>query len=293
MPQPRPTYRNDSPLAYNRSNPPSRQHTQDSSGQTRMLPPQRQFSSPASAYNSALPEKQHRPRLPTPTRRSSSELPYDAYDGVASVVSSAAIPSKPRPFRNRTPLNRDPRRQDSDPPLKSAMRTPGVRRPERKATINNHAATIRPKPAPYQSNANQGSVTNDFLSDWLGGPPSTSGQNSKSNPYQSAIDSANLSPTGSVFVPVPHPRDRPHIRRGGLAPAPPPRARSKSSTSRTTESSSHSGSNRSGGAPVIQPTGGQGFGGGRDVANWQSGVSNGSSDNQANKRWANRLRERR
>ena len=287
MPQPRPSYRTEP----NRSNPPSRQRTPDSHSHSRMLAPPRQFSSPASAYNSALPEKQHRPRLAA-TPVSSTGLPYDAYDGVTSVVSSAAMPSKPHAARKYTSLTRDraARRQDSDPPLKSAMRTPGVRRPERKATIDNQPTTMRPKIPHHEPNHVQESVTNDFLSDWLGGPPSTSHQNS--NPYQSAIDSANLSPRGTVFV-VSDPKVRPNIRRGGLAPAPPPRARTKSSTSRTTESSSRSGSSRSGRDPGSQGLSGQGFGDGGNIANWQSGLSNGSADNQANKRWANRLRERR
>lgn len=290
MPQARPSYNQETMIP---SVPPSRQHTQESQTQTRILPPRRQFSSPASAYNSALPDQQHRPQYSGQRQQSSSELPY-AYDGVASVASSAApIPAaKSSRVRNK-PSRPKVNRQDSDPPLKSAMRTPGVRRPERKATINDKTATIRPKPTTFKSDTTQGSVTNDFLSDWLTRPPPS---RAGSNPYQEAIDSAAQSRSGSVFLPVPHPKDRPIIKRGGLAPAPPPRARTKSSTSRSTESGSYRSGDSALGLGYMDRAAKpqhRGLGARGPSSNSESGGSVVSTENQGNTRWANRLRERR
>lgn len=240
--------------------------------ETLIPPPRRQNSAPASAYNSALPEKQH-PRPPK-TSGSTSELPY-AYDGVSSVRSSAAGRSAKPPRAMKPKVQR----QDSDPPLKSAMRTPGVRRPERKLTINDKTSTIRPPVRAQTSESSYSSAqTSDFLKDWLSKPPLPGGLQGDSRNYTSESPSTAT----SVELSIPHPKDRPIIKRGGLAPAPPPRARTKSSASRSTLSSStrsnHSSAHLLPGADTIKP-------------DYEGGPANAGTP--AGNKWANRLRNRR
>lgn len=57
-------------------------------------------------------------------------------------------------------------------------------------------------------------ANNAFQADWLSHP----------GPAFSVPQTAR---SGSVYLPVPKPRDRPMIAPGGLAPAPPPKAKSK------------------------------------------------------------------
>lgn len=177
---------------------------------------------PASAYNSALPQNQAPKYLRPDMKRSSSDLPY-AYDGVASIASSR--PPLPAPSsqdsmgsrsdsRSKSSRRAKPpmHRQDSDLPLKSAMRTPGDRKPRRKATITEKPPTTRmiTDDAAYRPDS-------DAQSDWLPKPP-------KFRPPPSRKSSA-YSDTGSVSLVVPHPKDRPIIKPGGLAPAPLPKAK--------------------------------------------------------------------
>jgi hypothetical protein len=181
---------------------------------------------PISAYNSALPDFQaQKGSKSSSAKRSSSDLPY-AYDGVTSVMSSQQPPAndtrRPPELEGRKTSSRRAKppmhRQDSDQPLKSAMRAPGDRKPRRKATITEKPPTTRliTDPSSYDSGSQ---------SDWLPKPPVISKTRA---PRQS---SANVSSRGeSVYVPVPRPQDRPIIPKGGLAPAPPPRAKMKDRT---------------------------------------------------------------
>jgi len=65
------------------------------------------------------------------------------------------------------------------------------------------------KPAqPVRKPSAEPPVTNAFVADWLSHP----------NPSISVPQSPR---SGSVYIPVNHPKDRPTIPKGGLAPAPP------------------------------------------------------------------------
>jgi len=181
----------------------------------------REILAPPSAYNSALPDVQAKqPSGSQSSKRSSSDLPY-AYDGVASIISS----QPPPPIDTRRPAEMEGRkksgrkakpplhRQDSDQPLKSAMRAPGDRKPRRKATITE-------KPPTTRMITDQRSYDSGSQSDWLPKPPVIVKMR---GPRKSSYGSD----TGSVILAVPHPKDRPIIKKGGLAPAPPPRAKMK------------------------------------------------------------------
>jgi hypothetical protein len=202
----------------NDSNRPSPdQHRKRSPGKQQKLR-ERLLLSPASAYNSALPAGQSK------TKRSSSDLPY-AYDGVATFSSSQppvahhkSDRQAERGDRNGSTRRAKPplHRQDSDQPLKSAMRTPGDRsRPRRKATITEKPPTTRmiTDPRVYDRGSQ---------SDWLPKPPAVSKTRQARQPSDS---SDRLARSGSVTLSVPDPRHRPTIRKGELAPAPPPRAK--------------------------------------------------------------------
>jgi hypothetical protein len=177
---------------------------------------------PSSAYNSALPDFQaKRPSRSQSAKRSSSDLPY-AYDGVTSAISSQppqppADTRRPAEMEGRKKSSRKAKpalhRQDSDQPLKSAMRAPGDRKPRRKATITEKPPTTRMITDPRSYNS-------ESQSDWLPKPPVIA-------KMRASRKSSYGSDTGLVILAVPHPKDRPIIKKGGLAPAPPPRAKLK------------------------------------------------------------------
>jgi len=215
------------PVARSRSNDshqhsPNRQPTKSNHvGRQQRL---RENLAPASAYNSALPDFQVQKPKSQSSKRSSSDLPY-AYDGVASVISSQPPPvadtRRPPELEGRRKPSRKAKppmhRQDSDQPLKSAMRAPGDRKPKRKATITEKPPTTRmiTDPRVYES---------DSQSDWLPRQPVTS----KSRAPRQGSDLNASSRCESVHLIVPHPSQRPTIEKGGLAPAPQSRAKTKS-----------------------------------------------------------------
>lgn len=75
------------------------------------------------------------------------------------------------------------------------------------------APISRPPKAAQPAQKQASKVDNDFQADWLSHP----------NPSISMPASPG---TGSVYVPVTQPKDRPTIPKGGLAPAPPPKVKS-------------------------------------------------------------------
>ena len=175
---------------------------------------------PASAYNSALPDFQNRKPLKSSQKRSSSDLPY-AYDGVTSAMSSQPPPAlgarKAPEMGGRQGSSRTRRppahRQDSDQPLKSAMKAPGDRKPRRKATITE-------KPPTTRMITRQSVYDSKDQNDWLPKPPKARA------PMQSISDASSR---GESLL-IPHPSKRPIIPRGGLAPAPASRAFARSRT---------------------------------------------------------------
>jgi hypothetical protein len=178
---------------------------------------------PASAYNSALPDFQNKKPFKSSQKRSSSDLPY-AYDGVTSVMSSQPPPAadtrRPPEMEGRKETSRPPKppahRQDSDQPLKSAMRAPGDRKPRRKATITE-------KPPTTRMITNRSAYDSGGQDDWLPKPPVISKARA---PRQSISDASSR---GESLL-IPHPSKRPIIPRGGLAPAPASRAFARSRT---------------------------------------------------------------
>jgi hypothetical protein len=178
---------------------------------------------PASAYNSALPDFQNKKPFKSSQKSSSSDLPY-AYDGVTSVMSSQPLPAadtrRPPEMEGRKKSSRTPKppahRQDSDQPLKSAMRAPGDRKPRRKATITE-------KPPTTRMITNRSAYDPGGQDDWLPKPPIISKARA---PRQSISDASSRGES----VLIPHPSKRPIIPRGGLAPAPASRAFARSRT---------------------------------------------------------------
>jgi hypothetical protein len=224
-PVPRSRSRDDSPLHRDRDR--DRQSSR-SRGKNQLLG--ERLAVPASAYNSALPQNQNQSQkhLGVATH-GSSDLPY-AYDGVTSMVSSQPpppeippVPSSHNPARSTSDSRKKSsrrvkppmHRQDSDIPLKSAMRVPGDRKPRRKATITEKPPTTRmiTDDAAYKS---------DGQSDWLPKPPAF-----RPPPSRKASANSGRSNTGSMTLDIPLPKDRPIIKPGGLAPAPPRRAKMK------------------------------------------------------------------
>lgn len=157
-----------------------------------------------------MPRNVDQLRRPPGSGRQSSADSY--FPRSLRTASSVGRPSNIVPARRPTAA-----RQATKPPVSSAETGFGG---EIRNLLGNRAATkpaggpanpgTRPPPASNQSNG--------VVKRWL--TPSN-------DRTRAAAPSVPVSPRTSVYLPVTHPKDRPIIPRGKLAPAPPPKAKLK------------------------------------------------------------------
>ncbi|WVR00343.1 hypothetical protein IAU59_007486 [Kwoniella sp. CBS 9459] len=173
-----------------------------SNGETKWSPTNnhRQLTPPKSAM-----------KTPTRTGMGSRQNTDNSLDGqISHLLGGGGGKNNTLPVRNGTPPKTH--QEPSPPPAAAVAGLTGARDDSQNQS---------------QSEGRKGGwFTNAFQSNWLSHPaqpPAQAAITSSPEPYGS--DTQRSDSRSSVYLPVTHPKERPVIPKGGLAPAPPPRAR--------------------------------------------------------------------